>query len=85
MKAFSGTFIKKDGSERKMNFVKLSDIAKTFPEFLDARISTGADKKVAEGMELVFDLDSDNFRYFNHNAAIGELMEREIPDDIFAA
>ncbi len=84
MKAFTGTFIKKDGSERLMNFVKLSDIASVFPGFLDARISTGSDKKVADGMELVFDLDSDNFRYFNHNAVVGNLMEREISDEIFA-
>lgn len=84
MKAFTGTFIKKDGTERLMHFCKLPDIAELFPGFLEARIGNNInERKVAPGMELVFDLDSDNFRYYNYSKSIGELVETEIPDDVF--
>ncbi len=84
MKAFTCTFIKKDNSERKINFCKLSDISKVFPGFLEARIgNSGIEKNVADGMELVYELDVDNFRYVNYNTIIGEIKEIEIPDDIF--
>jgi len=86
MKAFSGTFLKKDGSERFMQFCKLADISRVFPGFLEARIGiNGSERKVTPGMELVFELDSDNFRFFNYTTQIGELEEIEIPDDVFYA
>lgn len=75
MKAYVGSFKKKDGTARDMVFAKLEDLP---DEFLETHIiGSGSDKQYPEGMELVWDLEADNFRIFNHKTAIGPLDEIE--------
>jgi hypothetical protein len=44
---------------------------------------TGKQKTLAEGSELVIDLEIDEFRVFNWEAAQGEVEELSIPDNYF--
>lgn len=75
MKAYVGNFKKKDGTIREMVFAKLEDLPDSF---LEKRIiGSGNAKEYSEGMELVWDLEADNFRVFNHNTALDELEEIE--------
>lgn len=75
MKLYTGTFMKKNGDERKMNFVRLPELPE---QFLTSRISgDGVARTLAEGLELVWDVDSDAFRVFNWKTAVGETTSVE--------
>lgn len=85
MIAYRGIFKKKNGSLREMSFVKLQDITEYNSEFIAEKIQgTGNPKNVSDGMELVWDLEQDNFRYFNHETSEGDIKEYEIGDEIFS-
>jgi len=75
IKSNTATFLKKNGDERKMNFVKLNDLPK---EFLSSQLK-GSNRKsgLSEGMEIVWDLDSKGFRVFNWNTVVGEVIVSE--------
>ena len=68
MKAYTGKFMKKDGTSRTMNFVKVK--------------GTGKPRTLAEGSEMVYDLDAKEFRIFNHNTVVGNILEMELDDDL---
>jgi len=75
MKAYTGTFKKKDGSLRTMTFAKIKDLPQQFlVETLKGRKSA----KQIEGSEVVYDLDLREFRVFNWNAVVGEVVEKDI-------
>ena len=76
IKSNTATFLKKNGDERKMNFVKLNDLPK---EFLSSHLK-GTNRKtgLSEGMEIVWDIDSKGFRVFNWNTIVGEVIVSEI-------
>jgi hypothetical protein len=78
MKSYNGTFLKKDGSERTMRFVKIEDLP---PIIIDGMIK-GTGKKIAvqEGSELVYDLDSKQLRTFNHSTVVGKIVEIELDE-----
>lgn len=74
--AHTATFTKKSGENRTMNFVKIQELPETF---VNSRVSgTGTQRTLAEGMELVWDLDNDGFRVFNWNTLVGEVTSEEI-------
>lgn len=76
MKGYTGNFVKKDGSKRTMRFVRLDDLP---TGTLDSHIKGVVPKrKLAEGMELVWDLDSKGFRMFNWKTVDGEVSEIEV-------
>ena len=76
MKAYNGTFTKKNGEARTMRFVRITDIPETF---ITARIKgTGRKPTLSEGMELVWDLDTSAFRMFNWKTVDGEIAEIEV-------
>jgi len=76
MKAYNGTFTKKNGEARTMRFVRLPDIPETF---ITSQIKgTGSKSKLTEGMELVWDLDTSAFRMFNWKTVDGEIAEIEV-------
>lgn len=65
---YNKTFVKKDGGERTMKFVRLSEL--TYEDYdiysIPPPNSTNSSKrKYPEGMELVWDLDANDFRCFN--------------------
>ena len=73
MRANLGTFKKKDGSLRTMRFVELGDLPEGF--FISRTKGTGKKTNLAEGSNLVWDLDRQGFRVFNKNTIIGEIEE----------
>ena len=74
MKAYKGTFLKKDGERRTMKFVKLDDLPK---KFLAENTKGGKSHNLADGMELVWDIDAADFRIFNHTMRVDNLEEFE--------
>lgn len=73
MKAYKGSFRKKNGQIREMLFMPLHELP---DEFLEKYITgAGNEKTYPAGMELVWDLEADNFRIFNHSAAQAPLQE----------
>ena len=81
MKAYKGTFKKKNGESRQMTFAKLADL----PEpFLETRIiGAGSEQNYPEGMELVWDLEADNFRIFNWKSVDDIPKEFDIDETLF--
>lgn len=81
MKAYKGTFKKKNGEARQMTFARLADLPE---QFLETRIiGAGSEQKYPEGMELVWDLEVDNFRIFNWNTIENEPSEVTIDESLF--
>lgn len=74
IRAYVGTFEKKNGKPRAMKFVRLEDLPK---EFLEEKIKGGHTRKLAEGNELVWDLDEKGFRVFNWNKTQGDVSQIE--------
>ena len=73
MRAFKGSFKKKNGDIRSMNFVKLRDLPEAF---LNSKTRNGSKKReLTSGLEIVWDLDQESFRVFNYNAVIGGITE----------
>ena len=77
MKAYTGKFIKKDGSERLMQFIKMEDLPDIF---IQSRIKTNKPRLLPEGVELVWDIDKNEFRIFNWNTIIDEIKESTIEE-----
>jgi hypothetical protein len=76
VKSYNATFVKTTGEERTMNFVRIGDLPDTF---LVGKIkNTGKTRKLSNGLELVWDLDSKGFRTFNNNTAVGKVTTREV-------
>jgi len=81
MKAYKGTFKKKNGKSRQMTFAKLADLPE---QFLETRvIGAGSEQNYPEGMELVWDLEADNFRIFNWKSADDNPKEFDIDETLF--
>jgi hypothetical protein len=73
MKAYKGSFKKRNGEIRSMLFAKIQDLPDAFLE--EKIIGTGSDKSYPDGMELVWDLEEDNFRVFNWKTVEGPVKE----------
>jgi len=72
IKAFEGKFVKKNGDQRIMQFVKLDDLPE---EFLDSKIkSRNGERKLSGTSEMVWELKT-GFRVFNWKTVIGEVKE----------
>ena len=81
MKAFQGSFKKKSGDEREMFFARISDLPS---DFIATKISgAGREQNYPDGMELVWDLDQDDFRIFNWKTKIDNIKELEIDTNLF--
>ena len=81
MKAYKCTFKKKNGESRQMTFAKLADLPE---QFLETRvIGAGSEQNYPEGMELVWDLEADNFRIFNWKSADDNPKEFDIDETLF--
>ena len=81
MKAYKGSFKKKNGDTRQMTFAYLHEM----PEpFLAKHVAgTGSEKNYPAGMELVWDIEADAFRIFNHSTATAPLQEIFIDESHF--
>lgn len=81
MKAFKGTFKKKNGEIREMLFAHLLDLPDSFLE--EKIIGSGSEKSYPEGMQLVYDLEQDGFRIFNWSTQVGSLEQVKIDESYF--
>ena len=75
MKAYSAMFKKSDGSLRHMVFVKLEDLPQSF---LEEKFKNRSKRMLAEGLELVWDLEIRDFRIFNWKTILGEVKHSDI-------
>ena len=73
MIVYKRTFVKKDGSQRTMKFIKTKDLPK---DFLSAKLKgTGKQSDLGESKELVWDIDNSNFRIYNYATTVGEVVK----------
>ncbi len=77
MRAYTGTFVKSDGKNRTMNFVRLNDLPQ---QFLDTKTAGGVGPKLSEGQEVVWDLERNAFRVFNWTTTVGDVAEETVPE-----
>ena len=76
MKAYKGSFKKKNGDKREMVFSRIKDLPNGF---VAARIvGAGSERAYPEGMELVWDLEADDFRIFNYKTADNNIQELDV-------
>ncbi len=76
MTAYTGTFVKKDGTQRTMTFIKVEDLP---TEFVSTKIkNTGRKANLAEGSKVVYDVQAKEFRIFNYNTLVGQLTESTV-------
>ena len=81
MKVYKGKFKKKSGESREMTFARLIDLPQ---KFLSERVQgAGSEQSYPDGMELVWDLEADNFRIFNWNTTEGKTHQLSIDDSLF--
>ena len=81
MKAFKGSFKKKSGENREMIFARIDDLPVTF---VASKITgAGKEQNYPEGMELVWDLENDDFRIFNWKTVVDKIKEVEIDTKLF--
>ena len=81
MKAYKGTFKKKNGESRDMVFARLLDLPQ---KFLNEKVQgAGSEQQYPEGMELVWDLEADNFRVFNWRSAETAPKEFDVDESLF--
>ena len=81
LKAYKGSFKKKNGDSREMVFARLYDLPENFLN--DKVQGAGSEQSYTDGMELVWDLEADNFRVFNWKAVEGSTKEIEIDSALF--
>ena len=75
MKAYKATFKKKNGSERTMRFVLIPDLP---TEFVASKIKGGNKSHIlGEGMELVWDIETNDFRVLNRKTVVDTIEEFE--------
>lgn len=82
MKAYKGTFKKVNGSIRNMLFARIEDLPESFLE--QKIIGSGSTKSYPEGMQLVWDIEEDNFRIFNWSTVEGTVQEINIDSNRFS-
>ncbi len=81
MKAYRGSFEKQDTTIREMTFCRIQEIPQ---DYIASKIKgTGNPRKLPDDMELVFDLEVDDFRVFNWGTRIGTLKKINLPDNYF--
>jgi hypothetical protein len=82
MKVYKGTFKKRNGEIRSMLFAKINELPDSF---LDEKIiGSGVERSYPEGMELVYDLEADNFRVFNWLTSEEPVKEIQVDLEYFS-
>lgn len=74
LKVYEGHFEKKNGDVRAMRFLKLNEVPSNF---LPESKGGATPKNYDEGVELVWDLDKEDFRTFNWSSVVGLVVEKQ--------
>lgn len=72
MKTFKALYRKKNGQFRSMHFTKLRNLPE---KFVPSKIRKSKNTRLGEGMEVVWDLEAQDFRIFNWNTVVGEVKK----------
>ena len=75
---YTGTFRKKDGTERLMNYINVLDLPKGMVSENTRRNRLSADTK----REIVYDVNLNAIRTFNHGTLIGEITSKFIKKNL---
>lgn len=78
MKAYKGSFKKKNGETRQMMFSRIKDLPNGY--VATKIVGAGSEKKYPDGMELVWDLEEDDFRIFNFKTVDSLIQELEVDE-----
>jgi len=79
MKAYKGSFVKKNGDVRLMYYAELEDLPSAF---LDSKTTgTGVSPRQKEGSKLVWDLQYGSFKVFNTTTQVGEVVQFEFDEN----
>ena len=74
-----GEFKKKDGQSRKMKFLKISDMSEDHKNKIGLTPDKESKKKkLAEGSEMVYDVEARDFRVFNWATVTAEVTQEEM-------
>jgi len=81
MKVYKGSFRKRNGDIRQMLFAKIKDLPDSFIE--EKIVGSGSEKQYPPGMELVWDIEEDNFRVFNWSTVEEPVKELTVDKNYF--
>ena len=81
IKIHKGKFVKQDGKIRHMVFARIDDLPSTF--VASKIVGAGKEQQYPDGMELVWDMEADNFRVFNWNTSGDDVSTSELDDSLF--
>ena len=74
-----GKFVKKDNQSRKMKFLKISDLSEEQKNKIGLTPDKETKKKqLAEGSEMVYDVEARDFRVFNWATVTAEVTQEEM-------
>ncbi len=74
-----GEFVKKDGQSRIMKFLKISDMTQEQKNVIGLTPDKETKKKkLAEGSEMVYDVEAKDFRVFNWATVTAEVTQEEM-------
>jgi hypothetical protein len=74
-----GEFVKKDNQSRKMKFLKISDLSEEQKNKIGLTPDKETKKKqLAEGSEMVYDVEARDFRVFNWATVTAEVTQEEM-------
>lgn len=74
-----GEFVKKDNQPRKMKFLKISDLSEEQKNKIGLTPDKETKKKqLAEGSEMVYDVEARDFRVFNWATVTAEVTQEEM-------
>ncbi len=71
---YTGTFVKRDGTRRTMNFVKVNDL----PKSMMPKTTTENYNRSNGEIEVVYDTDNNGFRTFNHGTVVGTVSSKNV-------
>ena len=71
---YTGTFVKRDGTRRTMNFVKVNDLPSNMAP---KTTTTNYDRSNGE-IEVVYDTEKGGFRTFNHGTVVGTVSSKSV-------
>jgi len=71
---YTGTFTKKDGSRRTMNFIKVDDL----PSNMISESHRKGQTSSQSSSQVVYDTQAGGFRTFNFGTQVGSITSRDV-------
>ena len=72
---YTGTFTKKDGSQRTMSFIKVQDLPSSMVSNTN---NESGGTNASSTTQVVYDTQARGFRSFNYGTQVGQLTERQV-------